>query len=298
MIDCVTKPVEFACSFVQQLSQTSLRLSCSASSTDSHTLALWSTFLPRLTGGDQAPTPAIKTTAASEAGSPNPNLRIQPPSAFGTPAGSSSSSQRSSILKVALDPLLSLVPRIGSAAKYRSSRSQRDGLIASPRSSAPPSPNLYGPPSPSPGFITSPFGPPGSGYGAGGGSLYGDSNTLSPQTPYNNNRFMTATPNSASFVNNSPPTMLRQPPPPGPKRSLTSPPTSAGLQHSASSQGLARVPSSSEGSPPSSTALASFPTTATLGTGDEEQPSAAAGGIARSVSPFGASGLVSRRKGA
>lgn len=252
--------------------------------------------LPSL--GEQAP--AIKTTAASDTGSPNPNLRIQPPSAFGSP--SAAPSQRSSILKVALDPLLSLIPRIGSAAKYRSSRSQRDGLIASPRSSAPPSPSMYGPPSPVAGYATSPFSPPGSSASAGG---YGyDSATLSPQTPYNN-RFA----NSQNYLNSTPPTMLRQPPP-GPKRSLTSPAMAPGLQHSATSQGLPSVPhtqAQANGSPPRSAggaaslsvaSASSGSASAMMANGNQEEYGA---GIARSVSPFGASntsGLVSRRKGA
>jgi hypothetical protein len=129
-------------------------------------------------------TPHIKTTAASEQNSPNsgptqfatgppPNLSIR----------TQAVTQRSSILKVALDPLISLIPRIGSA-KFRSSRSQRDGLIASPHPSAPPSPSAYGGPS-SPAYFgnAGPF----SAATTNGSSAY-DSASLSPQTPFNNAR--------------------------------------------------------------------------------------------------------------
>lgn len=178
--------------------------------------------LPSL--GEQGP--QIKTSAASDSGSPTfkrtlsggadgsapPQLRIQTPTNV-------SSSSRSSILKVALDPIISLIPRIG-GSKNRSSRSQRDGLIASPRLSGPPSPALFGNPS---SFMSN------------GGSEGYDPANLSPQTTFSN-RFS----NEHSLRGALSTPQLRMPP--GPKRSVTSPPgalemhtpTSAGFPSSQS----------------------------------------------------------------
>lgn len=219
-------------------------------------------------------TPHIKTTAASENGSPNM-----------TPADRASSGlqirtqalQRSSILKVALDPLISLIPRIGSA-KFRSSRSQRGGIIASPSPSAPPSPSLYGGPS-SPAYFgnAGPFSP----APANGMSAY-DASSLSPQTPFNNRFGDHAALRAAA---SSP--QLRSPP--VPKRSATSPAGAMPGLQSTAQMSPARSPGMQEMSMPP------LPPAATSQNEDR------AIGIARSASPFAgagqtAPGLVSRRK--
>ncbi|CAD6565945.1 MAG: hypothetical protein CYPHOPRED_000106 [Cyphobasidiales sp. Tagirdzhanova-0007] len=212
--------------------------------------------LPSL--GEQ--TPQIKTTSASDTGSPRPalaNLRIQ-------------TAPRSSILKVALDPVLGLIPQIG--GRNRSSRSQRDGLIASPLNSAPPSPSIYGEP-------TSPFGasPYTSPTMPNGFSNY-DPSSLSPQTPFAN-RFA----EQALRPRPSSP-QLRMPP--GPKRSVTTPigERLPGVGNMASVFG-----SPNDNSPPKAGAL-----------GAQEEAGVA---TQRSVSTFATgagggqgSGLVSRRK--
>lgn len=225
-------------------------------------------------------TPHIKTTAASENGSPEMS-----------PADGSSSSrsaglqirtqalQRSSILKVALDPLISLIPRIGSA-KFRSSRSQRNGLIASPSPSAPPSPSIYGGPS-SPAYFgnSGPFSPQHA--NVNGISSY-DSSSLSPQTPFNN-RFG----DSAALRAAASSPQLRSPP--VPKRSATSPAGAMpGLQNNAQMTPT-RSPSRQE------MAMPPLPPAATSQNEDRAMA------IGRSVSPFAgagqsAPGLVSRRK--
>lgn len=251
-------------------------------------------------------TPQIKTTAASEQNSP-----LVPSSAgFGLGNGSGgqtipnnlsirSSSQpihRSSILKVALDPLLSLVPRIGTP-KFRSSRSQRDGLIASPQPSAPPSPSLYGGPT-SPAYFPlaqqqqqqqqqQPYSP-----AVNGTSSY-DSTSLSPQTPFNN-RFS----EHAAIRGAMSSPQLRSPP--APKRSATSPP---GASHGfAAAQAQAQVsPSRSpSGFPPGD------PNHSPIAPAIQLPPQEdLAIGIARSASPFAGAipgqsggGLVSRKKNA
>lgn len=224
-------------------------------------------------------TPHIKTTAASDTGSPEM-----------TPADGTSSRisglqirtqalQRSSILKVALDPIINLIPRIGSA-KFRSSRSQRNGLIASPTPSAPPSPSLYGG-STTPAYFgnAGPFSP--SNVIVNGMSGY-DSSSLSPQTPFNN-RFG----DSAALRAAASTPQLRSPP--VPKRSATSPVSTMSALQSNTQTTPTRSPSRQEMGMPS---LPPAPTSQT-----EDRATA----IGRSVSPFAgagqsAPGLVSRRK--
>ena len=150
---------------------------------------------------------------------------------------------RSSILKVALDPLLSIIPRIG-GSRNRGSRSQRDGIIASPRvmaSSVPPSPGVYGTPLAS--AAGSPFGPSAASAwpqspnlngssttmmgGSSVGSLAYDPSSLSPSTPFG---MRVAAHNSG---NTGSPPFLRQPPSGSggmSKRSVTSPALSLGGQ--------------------------------------------------------------------
>lgn len=221
-------------------------------------------------------TPHIKTTAASENGSPAM-----------TPADRGGSGlqiktqvlQRSSILKVALDPLLSLIPRIGSG-KFRSSRSQRGGLIASPSPSAPPSPSIYGGPS-SPAYFgnAGPFSP----QVANGMSAGYDASSLSPQTPFNN-RFA----EHAAIRGAASSPQLRSPP--VPKRSATSP---AGAIPAMYNGGAQMTPTRSPG--PQDVSMHPLPPPSS------SQPEAVSIGSARSASPFagasqGATGLVSRRK--
>lgn len=223
-------------------------------------------------------TPHIKTTAASENGSPN----MAPADRTSAPSGLSirtQVSQRSSILKVALDPLINLIPRIGSA-KFRSSRSQRSGLIASPSPSAPPSPTVYGGPS-SPAYFgnAGPFSPP---HANQNGMSGYDASSLSPQTPFNNRFGDHAALRAAA---SSP--QLRSPP--APKRSATSPAGAMlGMQNPAQ-----MTPSRSPG--PQELGLPPMPPLATSQNDDR------AIAIGRSVSPFAgagqsAPGLVSRRK--
>lgn len=220
-------------------------------------------------------TPHIKTTAASENGSP----AMSPADGSRGPALTikTQAYQRSSILKVALDPLINLIPRIGTG-KFRSSRSQRDGLIASPLPSAPPSPAIYGGPT-SPAY----FGNAGSFSPANGMSGY-DSSSLSPQTPFNNRLQEHAALRGAA---SSP--QLRSPP--MPKRSATSPAGAMpGLQNAAQ-----MTPSRSPGF--QDTAMHPLPPPAS------SQTDSSTIGIARSASPFaganqGGQGLVSRRKNA
>lgn len=215
---------------------------------------------------------------------------------------------RSSILKVALDPLLSLIPRIG-GSRYRSSRSQRDGLIASPMTSAPPSPAIFGGqglPSPSmfggPGQVAGGFGSPAL-NGAGG---Y-DANSLSPQTPFST-RFG-AGGNDPPLRGSTSTPQLRHPP--QPKRSVTSP--ASAFAHPAStpppppppqmsSQAQAQAQAYGFGnqqSPPRAGAYAE------AAASDEGNLAASGMAIPRSSSPFAppgqqaggsGSGLVSRRK--
>lgn len=228
-------------------------------------------------------TPHIKTTAASETGSPAMTPADGIPSSSSTRAGPglqirTQALQRSSILKVALDPLISLIPRIGSA-KFRSSRSQRSGLIASPSPSAPPSPSIYGGPS-SPAYFGNPgpFSPAHS--NVNGVSSY-DSSSLSPQTPFNNRFGDSAVLRAAAST-----PQLRSPP--IPKRSATSPAGAMpGLQQQQNAQMTpTRSPSRQEmAMPPAATSQ------------NEDRAMA----IGRSVSPFAgagqsAPGLVSRRK--
>ena len=212
---------------------------------------------------------------------------------------------RSSILKVALDPLLSLIPRIG-GSRYRSSRSQRDGLIASPLTSAPPSPAIFGGQGlPSPSM----FGGPGAG-GFGSPALNGasaayDANSLSPQTPFNT-RFG-AGGNDPPLRGSTSTPQLRHPP--QPKRSVTSPasaftssppppppPMSSQAQVQAQAQAYGF---GNQQSPPRAGAYAE------ASTSDEGSLAASGMAIPRSSSPFAppgqqaggnGSGLVSRRK--
>ena len=247
--------------------------------------------LPSL--GEQ--TPQIKTTSASEAGSPNPNTNA----GFPLRVQTALPRERSSILKVALDPLISLIPRIG-GGRNRSSRSQRDGIIASPIASAPPSPSLYG------------AGPPSPLYGGGGGALpYSPSmngysntnaNTLSPQTPYTN-RFADAAMRNAQ---SSP--QLRQPP--GPKRSATSPPGDPSMRFPPGNPYVQSVPylgGDVPNTPPPPRSVSPYQQTSPpprggLMAGDEPQEVSIGQSIPRSTSPFapsgtaGGSGLVSRKK--
>lgn len=222
-------------------------------------------------------TPHIKTTAASENGSPNMTPADRPSAAPGLQIRTQAL-QRSSILKVALDPLISLIPRIGSA-KFRSSRSQRSGLIASPSPSAPPSPSVYGGPS-SPAYFGNPgpFSPPNANTNGMPGY---DASNLSPQTPFNNRFGDHAALRAAA---SSP--QLRSPP--MPKRSATSP---AGAM-----PGLSAAPMTPSRSP-GMQEMPMPPLPPSANSQNEDRATA----IGRSVSPFAgagqsAPGLVSRRK--
>ena len=139
---------------------------------------------------------------------------------------------RTSILKAVLDPLLDLIP--SRARGYRGSRSQRDGLIASPQRSAPPSPLMM----PSHGD-TAP-------WSAGNGAQFAAysppvHSNVPPLSPSALGGYGPATPTLSRYAQRSPsPVMMGRPPPP--MRANTSP----SLQQSAGAPPPAarsRVPS-------------------------------------------------------
>ena len=130
--------------------------------------------------------------AAASSGAPStPSIKTSSPNGLTikTPSSNVGVGGRSSILKSIIKPVLALIPSRGNTG--RSSRSQRDGLIASPRASAPSSPASWGAdtsfPSNGPGYFGGPPSPT-------------PSATLSPQATFGRFPSYAASPNGSPQI--------------------------------------------------------------------------------------------------